>query len=366
MQTIVLNQEINDDALYLVQSVVAAFPEETEFQININSFGGSVDSGFALYDYMRNTDRVFKTNIDGICHSAAILVLLAASSENRSCNPNSTAMIHLPYVPLKGDYNPEDLEKITEEMNNVKNRIAQVYADRTNLSFEDALSIMSQERVKDAKWLLEEGFVDKINIYINNMSKNIMLKIMNILKQSVEIKDTEGNVVFEVEKEPLEVGMEVSIEEGEFIIPEVGKVTIKEGVITEIEVVEPEEVIEPEVVENEENKDAALITDEVVEEEAEPQVDEEKEALKAEVEKLKAELQEKDIEIATKQEEIEKLTAEIEKLKAESEEQKVALEESLESIKELKNRVKSNYKPEKRVTNSFTDYKENFYKIMGK
>lgn len=333
MVTIKLNDIIDNTTLSYIQSVVES-TLENEVTIDINSNGGDLNAAIAIYDYIRTTDKKWFTNIEGNCHSAAVIILLAAPLENRSANPLATSLIHQIYTPLRGDYNNNELEKIAEELKAAKERMAAIYADRTNLSLEEAIMVIEEEKERDAEWLYDNGFISKLNIYISNMKKGIIMNLKNLLGlNNFDVKDADGNVLFTTEKTEFEVGDDAT-PDGVFEVPEVGTVTIVEGVITEIskaeEVVEEPKEEEKEEVKEELNEEIPI----TIEEPKEEVVDEEKEALKAEVEKLKAELAKT---IAAKESEVEKL--------------KEALNDALEAIKELKSQIKSDYKPEERMVN---------------
>lgn len=338
-------KEINSLSLRVFKETVDSNPEEKDFKIQINSNGGDLNAAFSLYDYIRTSDKNWYANIESKAHSAAIIVLLAVPYVNRTANPLATSLIHQVYLNLVGDYNGTDLDKIANDVNDVKKKMASIYADRTVLELDEAIAVIDEEKERDAEWLLDKGFISSINIY-KNMKKGLFSKIKNLLGMSnTEVKDAEGNLLFTVDEE-VKVGSAAE-PDGVYEVPEVGTVTVEDGFITKIETVKPEEEPAPEEspetpeteeVEEvkEEVEEEAPITEEVVEE---VPVDEEKEALKVEVEELKKAIEAKDNEIV---------------------ELKEALQDSLEAMRELKATITSNYCPQKRVTN-FKDEKLSSY-----
>lgn len=326
--------EITSRTLEEFKTIVESNPEETNFKIQINSNGGDLNIAFALYDYIRTSEKVWYANIESVAHSASIIVLLAVPFANRTANPLATSLIHQVYLNLRGDYNSTELETITTDINEVKRKMASIYADRTVLELDEALAVIDEEKERDAEWLFNKGFVSSINIY-KNMKKGLFSRIKNLLKlENFEVKDVEGNVLFVSDEEELKVGGAAE-PDGQFDVPELGMVTIEDGFITKIEVAAVEMPVEtPETKEVEEVvEEATPITEEVVEEET-PVVDEEKESMKGEIEELKKAIEEKNDEI---------------------EELKSALKDSLEAMRELKSTISSNYCPEKRVTNFKND-----------
>lgn len=358
MIVIRINNIIDQFALDTIIDAVENNPDEKEFRLDIHSDGGEIESGLAIYDYIRTSDKTFYTNIIGNCHSIAVVILLAAKLENRSANPNARALIHNVLGMMKGNFSPEELQVASDELISERQKIANIYADRTQLTSEEALQYMLEEEERDIDWLLEKGFISKVNGYKNSKiktnikMKNLFLKIMNLVNEATfDVLDEDGNVIFTTEKAEFEVGDEAT-PDGEFELVRDGKkvkVTIAEGKIAEIEEEtetetiepEPEEIIEPANVEPEPEPETET------EPEAEP-VDEEKEALKKEIEDLKAQIEEKE--------------SMIEELQA-------ALKESLDSMRELKSQIKSNYTPATRMVNekqreAVSNYKDEFNRIF--
>lgn len=317
-------KEITPNTLNSIRNLIDT-TNDTTYKIVINSPGGDVSSAFAIYDYIRTSDKQFYASIEGMAHSASVIVLLAVPYENRTANPLATSLIHQVYLELYGDYNPDELEKISADMNEVKGKIASLYADRTILSKDEALAIINEEKERDAKWLLDNGFVSSINLY-KNMKPGLFIRIKNLLGlNNKEVLDIEGNVLFTTDEEEVKVGGSAT-PDGTFEVPEIGTVVIEDGFITSISTGEPEPT-EPEPTEPEVDKDAII------------------EALKAELEELKAShlseietiKENSNTNLAAKEEEIKEL--------------KAALEDSLSAMKELKATITSNYVPEKRLTN---------------
>lgn len=308
-----------------LKRVVEMNKSEKKFKLLINSDGGSVIDALAMYDFIRTSDKTWFAEVEGYAHSAATILLLAVPQKNRVCNMNSRALIHNVRTDLVGYYSGDELKRLLEEVDSYQEKIAQVYEERTNLSKEDALVIMEEEKVRDAEWLLANGFVSNIKVYIGNMKKGLMRRIYNLLNiKGYEVMDEEGKLLFTTEKKLFEVGDEAE-PDGTYEVKREDKtfiVVITDGVITEI--TEKEEEKAPNDGEN-------AVTNE---EQGEPQKDGEKEPKPEEPQ-----------EPTKEQKEIERLTQENEELKK-------ALEDALEAIKELKANIKSNYKPQEREVNA--------------
>lgn len=240
-------------SLDFVQHLFEEHPDEKDFRFNINCPGGDVEEGFAIYDFLRTSGKNIYTNIEGACHSMAIVLLLAAPKENRTANPNSRALIHLPYIDCAGG-TADELKKAEERLRESQNAILDIYADRTELTREEAERIMAEEQFHSMDEMLKWGFIGKINSYNTNLSKtkqktmnalldkitNFLASLKNEVNEAVEdVKNyifygEDGVELFRTEREDdhLEVGMKAEPDG----VYEIGErvIVIEGGVITEI------------------------------------------------------------------------------------------------------------------------------------
>lgn len=240
-------------SLETVQRIFEEHPDEKDFRLNIHCQGGEIAEGLAIYDFLRTSGKNIYTNIEGACHSMAIVLLLAAPKENRTANPNSRALIHLPYLEWAGG-TAEELKKAEEMVRDSQNAILDIYADRTELTREEAERIMAEEQFHSMDEMLKWGFIGKINAYNTNLSKtkqktmnalldkitNFLASLKNEVNEAVEdVKNyifygEDGVELFRTEREDdhLEVGMKAEPDG----VYEIGErvIVIEGGVITEI------------------------------------------------------------------------------------------------------------------------------------
>lgn len=239
-------------SLETIQRIVEEHPEESDLRLDIHCNGGALEEAFAIYDYLRTCGKTIYTNIEGSCHSAAVTLLLSAPSANRTANANSRALIHKVSGEAWG--NVDDVENYAEKMRQIQDQMIDLYAERTNLSREEAERIVNEEKEHSTAELLEWGFISRINPYISNYAQptkniNMTLKekidkhlraIGNILGVptilNYDFVDGDDKVVFTTEGETaeLEVGMTAS-PDGVHTIADGRTVTIEGGKITKIE-----------------------------------------------------------------------------------------------------------------------------------
>lgn len=247
-----------EDAVFSAENVHAIFkdnPDEQEFKFNINCNGGSVSEGLRIYDVLRTSGKTLYMNVEGGCHSMAIVLLLAAPKENRTANPNARALIHEVYTTVVDNMTAAELRELANAIEVEQNALLDIYADRTGYDRNELETLMKEEKTRTANELLKYGFISKINTYTTNLNskkmskkeKNVVLKeansflnkLKNLLKgddvKNYDFTDEDGNVLFSTEKEDdsLEVG-DVATPDGTFELTDGRTVTIADGVVTEI------------------------------------------------------------------------------------------------------------------------------------
>lgn len=159
-----------------------------KFQIHCN--GGNVTEGLAIYDTLRTSGREIECNVEGDCHSMAIVLLLAAPKDKRTTNPNASFLIHEVSGGVEG--NTTAVERYAEEMKEQQGRILDIYADRTGRSRDELEAIMKEEKVRDARYMLEHGFVGSINQYNTNKRNMGFLDELKNLISKHEKEDGAG------------------------------------------------------------------------------------------------------------------------------------------------------------------------------
>ena len=259
-----------DDMVFSLESVQRIFaenPDETDFRFDIHCDGGSVLEGLAIYDFLRGSGKNIWTNIEGGCHSMAVVLLLAAPKENRTANANARALIHEVQIPVEGEMlSTSELESLQDEAKREQDTILNIYADRTGTDRETLAALMAEEKIRTAAELLKYGFIGKINIYNTNSKKmnkskkvlvnqidKLMRGIKNVLGGvNYDFTDAEGNVILSTEREDetIEIGDAVILPDGavdgEVTLADGRTIVVAAGVVTEIREKEEGAAAEPE------------------------------------------------------------------------------------------------------------------------
>lgn len=98
-----------------------------KLNIHVNSGGGSVFAGIAIYNMIKNHDGETVTYIDGMAASIASVIALA--SDKVVMRTGSTLMIHKPLFSLWGCYNADDFRKMAKDLDSIQECIMQVYKE---------------------------------------------------------------------------------------------------------------------------------------------------------------------------------------------------------------------------------------------
>lgn len=241
-----------------LRSALQQYPDDPDLTINIDCPGGNVAEGLKIYDLLRTSGKNIYVNVEGACHSMAVVLLLAAPYANRAGNPNLRALIHNVYINASGMFDAEDLDVMKGRVQREQEAILDIYEDRTGLNRQFLASVMAEERHRTAEELLSWGFISKIISYNTNKHFSTMNKRKNPFRAilsnlsgtrarvngnmvNYDFKDVDGNVVFRTDKEDdaLAVGDQVEVlgenKSGIFTLEDGRIISVEDEVVTKIE-----------------------------------------------------------------------------------------------------------------------------------
>lgn len=128
----------------------------------INSPGGSVDSGFAIWDTIRLISSPVVTLVVGLAASMGSLLSLSAAPKKRFATRNSRIMIHQPLIGgvIKGQ--ATDLEIQAKEMLKTRESIVNIYAESSGRSAEEVGKAIDRDNWLSAEEAMAFGLLDKV------------------------------------------------------------------------------------------------------------------------------------------------------------------------------------------------------------
>ena len=127
-------------------------------RVHINSEGGSVYGGQAIYNALKNHDSEVEVYIEGLAASMASIIALAGDRVYMA--DNALYMIHDPWTWTEGS--ADDLRKTAQQLDKAKETLINVYERKTEKDREEIAELMSQETWFTAQEAKEHGFVDEI------------------------------------------------------------------------------------------------------------------------------------------------------------------------------------------------------------
>ncbi len=133
---------------------------DKDVSLYINSPGGSVYSGLAIYDTMNFIKPDVQTMCVGIAMSAASLLLTGGTKGKRSSLPNSRILMHQPSAGFEGQ--ATDIEIHAREVINLRARIDEIYAKHTGKPVEEVHRDMERDRFFKADEAAEYGLIDRV------------------------------------------------------------------------------------------------------------------------------------------------------------------------------------------------------------
>ena len=162
-RVIFLVGEVNDQTANLVVAQLLFLESENpdkDISFYINSPGGSVSAGLAIYDTMQFIKPEVSTLCMGMAASMGSFLLMAGAKGKRFALPNSKIMIHQPSGGTSGQ--ATDIEIHAREIIKTREQLNRIYAERTGQTVEKITSDMERDRYMSADEAQVYGLVDQV------------------------------------------------------------------------------------------------------------------------------------------------------------------------------------------------------------
>ena len=128
-----------------------------QLDVYIDSGGGDIFAGSAIYSALRSYKGVVKIHVVGLAASAASVIACAGESD---IAPTAMVMVHNVSTETYGDYH--EMDKSSETLQKANKAIAAAYVEKTGMSEEEALALMDAETWLPATEAVERGLIDKV------------------------------------------------------------------------------------------------------------------------------------------------------------------------------------------------------------
>ncbi|MFR9279130.1 MAG: ATP-dependent Clp endopeptidase proteolytic subunit ClpP [Ezakiella coagulans] len=160
---IFVSGEVNDTMADLVVAqllFLEAEDPEKDIQMYINSPGGNVTSGFAIFDTMNHIKPDVSTICVGLAASMGAILLTAGKKGKRFALPNADIMIHQPLGGSQGQ--AEDIRIQAEKILETRERLNKILAERTGQPLEKIEKDTDRDFFMSAEKAVEYGLIDKV------------------------------------------------------------------------------------------------------------------------------------------------------------------------------------------------------------
>lgn len=163
-RVIYLGTEIDDDVanVMVAQLILLEYASpDQQIELFINSPGGSMSAGMAIYDTMQFIAPPVATTCIGQASSAASVVMAGGASGRRSMLPHTRMVLHQPWIS-GGRASISDLLLQSEELVRTRAQLNEVLARHTGRDVEQILADTARDKVFSARQAVEYGLADRI------------------------------------------------------------------------------------------------------------------------------------------------------------------------------------------------------------
>ena len=161
---VMLHEEVNATTASLVVAQLLFLEgqdADKDIQLYINSPGGSITDGMAIYDTMQYIKCDVSTICMGMAASMGAFLLAAGTKGKRICLPNAEVMIHQPSGGT-GRAQASDIDIVAKHIIYVKDRMNRMLSEMTGQPYERIVADTDRDNYMTAQQALEYGIVDKI------------------------------------------------------------------------------------------------------------------------------------------------------------------------------------------------------------
>jgi ATP-dependent Clp protease, protease subunit len=164
---------IDDDIANLVVAQLLHLEAEDpdkDIQMYVNSPGGGVYAGMAIYDTMRFIKPDVATTCCGIAMSMGSLLLSAGAKGKRAALPNSRILLHQPHGGFQGQ--ATDIQIHAKEALALRQRMEEIYAEHTGRPVDEISDVLERDRFFTPDEALGFGLIDRVTVDRNGNGRN--------------------------------------------------------------------------------------------------------------------------------------------------------------------------------------------------
>lgn len=142
------------------RKALAEIPESATIELHINSYGGDVKEGVAIYNQLKQKKcKELVAYVDGLAYSIASVILQAA--DRRIMGLGTSLLIHNMWIQAAGNAN--ELRKIADDLDVLMESNRQIYLERVNITEAELIEMLDNETYLTPEEAVEKGFADEVS-----------------------------------------------------------------------------------------------------------------------------------------------------------------------------------------------------------
>lgn len=154
-------------------------PEDATIELHINSYGGEVKEGIAIYNQLKQKKcKEIIAYVDGFAYSIASVILQAA--DRRIMGLGTSLLIHNMWMRVEGNAN--ELRKAADDLDVLMESSRQLYMERVNITEEELIEMLDNETYLTPEQAVEKGFADEVDS-TRTSAENITQQLQQQLQQ---------------------------------------------------------------------------------------------------------------------------------------------------------------------------------------
>lgn len=219
-------------------------PNAESFIVNIDSPGGYLEEGFAIYDYLKSLNNVH-TKGRGVVASSATIIFMAG--QKRSIYNGTQFMIHFPFIAKLENAGSEDLDRVSKMIKEDELKLTKFYSRETNIEEKSISSMLRSETFLNEDQLFDLGFTTEKEtakiaaklIYkeMNKDTKKEGKSLLDKIKALLGEEKSSNKILFASDEREVEfpdVAEDAEIQVGDTVMidgtkPEDGSIILKDG-----------------------------------------------------------------------------------------------------------------------------------------
>lgn len=142
------------------RKTLAEIPEGATIELHINSYGGSVKEGIAIYNQLKQKKcKEIVAYVDGFAYSIASIIMQAA--DRRVMGLGTSLLIHNMWIYIEG--NATELRKAADDLDVLMESNRQIYMERVNITEDELIEMLNNETYLTSEQAVEMGFADEVS-----------------------------------------------------------------------------------------------------------------------------------------------------------------------------------------------------------